>query len=262
MYKLPKTFANKLDAKITVVTAIFSICPGLIAQAQEINSVEDYQLYCSSAAYYYDVESPECEKYKPVYEQQRQQESNDENSSPTIDNAEETPRSTQQVRGYIGGSLGAFFPDSDFGDTGFGGSIFLGANFNKNIGLELETILLGGGTELDIADYSAWALFINPRFNLPLDANSQDAKISLFLSPGIGISQAEIDIDEFDLEAEDETRFTIQVKAGIEYNISRSNSIFVQGRYVTQTLGNSEYFSIDTYSNEFFSVEAGTKFSF
>ena len=252
MYKFPKAFANKLDAKITVLTTIFSIFPGLIAQAQEINSVEDYQFYCSSAAYYYDVESPECEKYKPVYEQQRQQESNDVNSSPTRDN-KETTSSTQQVRGYMGASLGAFFPDEELADTGFGGSIFLGANFNQYISLELEAGLLGGGTELDIADYSVWALFINPRFNLPLDANSQDAKVSLFVSPGIGISQAEIDIDEFDLEVEDETRFTIQVKAGIEYDISRNNSLFLQGRYVTQTAENT----ID-----FFSVEAGTKFTF
>ena len=177
-----KIFANKLDAKITVLTTIFSICPGLLAQAQEINSVEDYQLYCSSAAYYYDVQSPECEKYKPIYEQQRQQEPNEEDSSPTIDNAEESTSSTEQVRGYAGVSLGAFFPNEELTDTGFGGSIFLGANFNKYIGLELEAGLLGGGTELDIADYSVWALFINPRFNLPLDANSQDAKVSLFLS--------------------------------------------------------------------------------
>ena len=247
-----KTFAN-IDAKITVLTTIFSICPGLVAQAQEINSVEDYQLYCSSAAYYYDVESPECEKYKPVYEQQRQQESNDENFSPTIDNTEETTSSTQQVRGYAGVSFGAFFPDEELADTGFGGSIFLGADFNKYVGLELEAGLLGGGTELNIADYSVWALFINPRFSLPLDTNSEESKVTLFVSPGIGISQAEIDIDEFDLEVEDETRFTIQVKAGIEYDISRSNSLFIQGRYTTQTAENT----ID-----FFSIEAGTKFMF
>ena len=125
MYKLPKTFANKLDAKITVVTAIFSICPGLVAQAQEINSVEDYQLYCSSAAYYYDVESSECEKYKPVYEQQRQQEPEQNDEVSPTDSTEESTRSSEQVRGYAGVSLGAFFPNEELADTGFGGSIFL-----------------------------------------------------------------------------------------------------------------------------------------
>ena len=54
-----KLLQNIFTNKITALTTIFSICPGLVAQAQEINSVEDYQLYCSSAAYYYDVESPE-----------------------------------------------------------------------------------------------------------------------------------------------------------------------------------------------------------
>ena len=262
---LRNTLASELDAKLTFLATVFSICPGLVVQAQEINSFEGDQLDWCSTAYYDDDQNFECEQYKQIYEQQKQQEP-DEDSNPSLDNTEEDrPEETNnsgQVRGYVGGSLGAFFPDSDFTEA-FGGSIFFGAEFNKNLGLELETILLGGITESEILDYSAWAVLINPRLIIPLDANSQDASFLFFLSPGIGVSQTEADLDfgDFQLEEEDETRFTIQVKLGLEYNISRSNSLFIQGRYLTQTTEDS-VFVVDLFPNELFSIEAGTTFKF
>lgn len=236
--------AVRTDAKILWV--VLFVAPGFVVQAQQDNFVERSR--CSTA----DIDAyADCRQANPLYGQHQQELSTDD-----------ATQSSGQLRGYVGGSLGAFFPDDEFADTSFGGSIFFGAEFNKNLGLEFETVFLGGGTELRSVDYSAWALFINPRFNLPLDADSQDAKINLYLSPGLGLSQSEIDFasDDFELEFEDETLFTVQVKLGIEFDISRTNSLFFQGRYVTQAAESSDAFRI--FSGEFFSVEAGTKVSF
>ena len=38
--------------------SLLVVANAALAQAQEINSYEDFQLYCSDAAYQYDVASP------------------------------------------------------------------------------------------------------------------------------------------------------------------------------------------------------------
>lgn len=46
----------------TFLTTIFGIYP-TTTYAQEINNYEDFQLYCSKGAFYYNAQSPDCEKY-------------------------------------------------------------------------------------------------------------------------------------------------------------------------------------------------------
>ena len=48
---------------ITCFTALFSTCPTLGTYAQQINSYEDFKFYCSKEARYYNVQSPDCDRY-------------------------------------------------------------------------------------------------------------------------------------------------------------------------------------------------------
>ncbi len=176
---------------------------------------------------------------------------------------------------YLGGSLGLFNPNleddiaDEFIETGFGGSIFLGYQFNKNWSADVEVVLFGGDFDEDEilerldpdlddigvdVDYSVFALFFNPRLTFPLGKN-QNQKWSLFLSPGIGFGNASADIGA--IEFEGDTSFAFQIKGGIGYKISRKIDIFVQARYlnVTETVED-----IDDSGFSSFSPELGVKF--
>ena len=142
-------------------------------------------------------------------------------------------------------------------DTGFGGSLFAGAKFNKNFATDLEFMLTGGGTEFDEVGYSQWGIFLNPRFILPL--SKKDNAVALFLSPGLGISKGKISYDFTDADAEalgteeglsisleDDLSFAWQVKLGLSVPFSNRYSGFTQVRYVNPTGENT----IDLFSTE------------
>ena len=297
-----------------------------MAQAKDIESYQDYRDYCSPAAYQYGIQSSDCDRYRSIYEQKYLQESEQRqirrrNTTQTSDT-----NPNNRIKGYVGGSLGAFFPtedvelikfdenevienyieselgvsaeefESDFGlsieeldseardfiiesqlglsqlglsaddlreistidlDTGFGGSLFAGAKFNKNFATDLEFMLTGGGTEFDEVGYSQWGIFLNPRFILPL--SKKDNAVALFLSPGLGISKGKIDYDFTDADAEalgteeglsisleDDLSFAWQVKLGLSVPFSNRYSGFTQVRYVNPTGENT----IDLFSTE------------
>ena len=253
------------------LTSLLILANAGLAQAQEINSYEDFKLYCSDAAYQYDVASPYCDDYKPYYQNQiqeelnRQQNVNPEDSHIERRNTRKRNKRRNNVSGYAGVSLGAFFPeedgldtgfDEDILETGFGGSVFIGGRWNKYFATDLEFIYLGGGTVVDDIDYSVWGLAINPRFIIPFTDKSNSA--SFYISPGLGISSAEVDIEINDdglenVSYEDETRLTWQIKAGFTIPIQERYNIFLQGRYASQ-------FEEDTVS--FFGTELGFSVNF
>jgi opacity protein-like surface antigen len=176
--------------------------------------------------------------------------------------------------------------DIDY-STGFAGSIFGGVKFNEMIAAELEFLLgLGSGdtdgvnndyqdffgslsdslegTGVDLtgdfeaeSDYSAFAIYASPRFDLPISE-----KFSVFISPGVGLSQTNINLktetdlsfsgegvpddlqeqfDQFDQQVaaanqeidESTTGISFKIKAGAEFQISDTIEIFGQATYVT-----------------------------
>ena len=168
-------------------------------------------------------------------------------------------------------------PGIDY-DTGFSGSIFGGIKFSEIISAELEFLLgfgsgdtdgfndgfqdtiidpiaeladISGDFEID-SDYSIFALYASPRFDLPISN-----KFSVFISPGIGLAQTNVNvettsdlnisgiddpvIDEFNttfaganLDADDSTTgFSFKIKAGAEYSITNNIDVFGQASYVT-----------------------------
>ncbi len=221
-----------------------------MAQAKNIESYEDYRMYCSATAYQYGIQSSDCDRYKGTYENRLQEEVEQRQIKRRNTNKEESDANQDnRIKGYVGGSLGVFFPDADVLDTGLGVSLYGGARFNKYIATDLEIDLLGGGTiDSDIA-YGVFAAFINPRFIYPF--SDQDKSASVFFSPGIGISA--LGVGDGDTTVTDDTRLTWQAKAGVSIPVSRRLSTFGQVRYASQ-------FEEDTV--DFFGTEIGLNFEF
>ena len=243
-------------------------------------------------------------------------------------------RRKSKVQGYYGGfSLGAMFPsgqaslvgedsavDIDF-NTGFNGSVFGGINFSKNFAADLEFLLGFGSGDTDnfnqsfddIADplrelydqtpginfngdleaeldYSTFALYASPKFSLPVSE-----KFSVFVSPGIGLAQtnvnfkadsdleitrtestgdaqadAELDAlatefeglsDELNADRDSsKTGISFQIKAGASYQISNTIGVFGQLRYVTLPTESNDEFETDNLNA--FSTQGGLTFNF
>jgi opacity protein-like surface antigen len=186
--------------------------------------------------------------------------------------------------GFAGGSAATEEEEASFstlgaGDTGeytnsFDGSLFGGIKFNKNISADLEFFLALGGLETESfqnllednevagsveGDFSAFALYVSPRFELPITG---DDKLSLYVSPGIGLSQANVNLtiegsDDSDQDLdESQTGISFQVKGGAEYQITETIDLFTQARYVTLPTGG------DLDSIKIFGLDGGLKFNF
>lgn len=176
------------------------------------------------------------------------------------------------ISGYAGATLGVLFPDIDEesglfagSDTdvndGFGGSLFAGVKFNRNLATDLEFSTFTGDIDSDLnvddESYTISSIMLNPRFILPL--NDKDNSLDLFLSPGLGISnlrsRVEDEVRDFDRTTviEDDTRFTWQIKGGASVPISRKFSTLGQLRYTSQT-GDDAL--------DYFSTELGVVFDF
>ena len=108
-------------------------------------------------------------------------------------------------------------------------------------------------------DYSALAVYINPRLELPLTDNGG---FNLYLSPGIGIAQTNVNFnaeDDLGVLADrdnSDTGFAYQVKGGASYSFNRRTGVFGQLRYAS--IATDE----DVDNINLFSVETGLKLSF
>lgn len=211
-------------------------------------------------------------------------------------------------------------PEVDF-NTGFAGSVFGGIKFSKNIAAELEFLAgfgsgdsddfdeeirtrvaglreiagnapgafnVNGDFESSEIDYSAFALYASPRFDLPISN-----RLSVYISPGIGLSQTNVNYeadgdlsvslatpsgnaeadasfnataDEFNELTDDtdrdssQTGISFRIKAGAEFQISNSIEIFGQVQYVTLPTESNDQFDVDNLNS--FLTQAGLTFNF
>ncbi|MEO1670437.1 MAG: outer membrane beta-barrel protein, partial [Cyanobacteria bacterium J06631_2] len=233
-----------------------------ITSAQEIRTLQDYLEQCIPESED-DELNPECDRLK---------EANDAVEEEEEDVAETEPEPENSIGGYVGITLGVFFPDidessevfagdnTDIGDAAFGSSIFAGISFSRYLATDIELSALIGDIDSDLDEdegYVLGAFFLNPRFSLPLGSDRNS--LALFLSPGIGISQLtsslEDEVDDFDRTTfiEDDIRFTWQVKGGVSVPVSRKFSVLGQLRYASQTGDDA----ID-----YFGAELGASFNF
>ena len=232
---------NRVLAVTTVSTCLVLSISGE-AQAKNIESYEDYRLYCSPAAFQYGVQSPDCSRYKGIYENRLQEELDQRQNRRRSTEQENREESGNLRKSFIGGTFGTYFPDADGVNTGYGGMILGGTKFNRNLGIDSEIGYLVGGTDIEGVDYNAWAFFISPRFMLPFTEKENPSY--LYLSPGIGTSKASLDAGS--ISVEDDLRFTWQGKLGVSLPISEKYSSFAQVRYASQAADNT----IDFFSSE------------
>ena len=237
--------SQKIANKIALTCLLF-VSGAKLANAREINSYEDFKLYCSDTAYQYDVASPYCDDYRPYYKDRIEQEP-DRLHNIDAEDSRIKRRDTDRndVSGYAGFSLGVFFPENEDADTGFGESLFVGGRWNRYFATDIEITNFIGGGELFDPDYYAWALTINPRLIIPFNDNYNSATI--YISPGIGVSLVS------DLEDTTTTDLAWQIKGGFTIPIKDKFNIFLQGRYISQ-------FSEE--DNSAFSTEIGFSVNF
>jgi Outer membrane protein beta-barrel domain len=219
-------FMTKINLNSLALCGFLLLSNSQVSQAQEINNYEDFKLYCSDAAYQYDVASPDCNEVKPYFQEQIQEDLNQQPNN-NIQQPEIERRKVQEndVSGYAGIALGAFFPDEENLDTGFGESIFVGGRWNKYLATDIEAIYFSGGGELLDPDYFAWALTINPRLIIPFNNDYNSA--SIYISPGLGVSI----VGNYD---DATTTLAWQIKGGFTIPIEDQFNIFLQGRYASQ----------------------------
>lgn len=240
--------------------------------AQEINSKEDFEIWCSPEAYYYNAQHPDCEELRKIWVPEtkenpvvrpREEPQTRENQRPREEHrfVEGTP--TRQNYGTLTG--GAFFPSTDSElvdlETGIGFSVNYGRLLGRNFALEAEFVPITGTIEAPLT-YTFFGLIVAPVLRLPL---SQSSKTALFISPGVGFGSVKLDLDNSDLFAED-TSFVFQVKAGFEVEISKSLTLLLQGRYLNTSAGDAVIFpdgSVLLDANiEVWSPEIGIRFWF
>ena len=212
-------FSKYYQYLMTMLVSAIALSWGNIATAQEIRTLED-----------------------------------DQEANEVAETQDDEQDKSGGISGYAGATLGIFFPDIDesrgfftgddteVDDTAFGGSIFAGIRFSRYIGTDIELSGFIGDVDSDLDEdenYSLGALFLNPRFTLPLSEKRNS--LAFFLSPGLGISQltstVEDEVDDFDRTTfvEDDVRFTWQIKGGISVPVSSKFSILGQLRYASQT---------------------------
>lgn len=157
----------------------------------------------------------------------------------------------KRLTGYGGIGGGFFFPteDDDTLDNAFGGSLFIGDQVDDNLGLELEFVVFGGDTEANDEDYTLYGLFANSRIIAPLGGGRR-ARIIFYFAPGLGFVDGETDAAGLGIE---DTEFALQGKLGLDFKLSRSVGVFIQGRYILVTSEGSP---------DFISPEAGVQLRF
>ena len=66
------------------------------------------------------------------------------------------------ISGYVGTTLGLFFPDEESVNTGFGGNLYSWCQIQSILCYRCRIALLGSETDLSDISYWAWGLFLNP----------------------------------------------------------------------------------------------------
>ena len=282
-----KSNIAKITKNITLAMAIV-LGFSLSTKAEETQTYETLEISCNPFLSY--GLNSECDRNLAV-----------ESETDLVAQTRRGRRRKSKVQGYYGGfSLGVGFPSGelDFGDipdiefsdpeydTTFLGSLFGGIKFTKSISADLEFLLALGGVDSDSlengfndfaaasgvegslstdGDFSAFAFYINPRFELPL---SKSGNFNVYITPGIGLSQTNVNFEavsnfpalgdqnlNIDQDAS-RTGVTFQIKGGASIALSDTIGAFAQARYTTLPTDD------DFDSINIFGADAGLKFNF
>ena len=226
-----------MNIKTTVLAIVLAMGFPLVAQANsdkkvDANKYENYEVSCNS--------SNQCSNFDVSYEQ-----SDDDKVAQTRRTRTRRTRGGNDSKIYVGGSLAPFFPFDGELDIGFGGGIFAGYRFTRNISVEIDVYDYFGGLDeedevdgIDIDDDSGYNLFgaaANGIYRLYLNPNeSRSLYVFAGLGVGIGVSSTTGDLadalDDAGLDTAD-TGFLLQGKGGVGYPITDNIDLFGQTRF-------------------------------
>ncbi len=223
-----------MKIKTTVLAIILAMGFPTIAQAEETNKYENYQVACDKSA--------ECSNFDVNYEQQADAE---QVAQTRRTRTRRTRRSSRDSKLHIGGHLAPFFPFDGELDVGFGGGIFGGYKFTKNLSLEIDVYDYFGGTEVDDLGYNLFGAAASGVYRYYVKPNSSRSPyIFAGLGVGIGIANATGDVaDDADDEGIDTsaTGFLLQGKGGVGYPITDSIDLFGQTRFFNIFLDDDDF---------------------
>lgn len=177
---------NSCIASLVAISGLLTI-PNL-AQAKDIESYEDYRNYCSAAAYQYGIQSSDCDRYQDIYENRLQQEL-EQRQIRRRKTEEATKDITQnnRIKGYIGGSLGAFFPTEDA--ELFDENEIIENFIESELGLSVEEFESDFEISIDDLDQGSKDFFLESELadaNIGLSAAQVRELMSLDLETGFG----------------------------------------------------------------------------
>ncbi len=206
----------------------------IVAQAEETNKYENYQVACDNSA--------ECSNFDINYEQQADAE---QVAQTRRTRTRRTRRSSRDSKFHIGGHLAPFFPFDSELDVGFGGGIFGGYKFTKNFSLEIDVYDYFGGTEVDDLGYNLFGAAASGVYRYHLNPNSSRSPyIFAGLGVGVGIANATGDVaDDADDAGIDTsaTGFLLQGKGGVGYPITDNIHLFGQTRFFNIFLDDDDF---------------------
>ncbi|GAB4523631.1 MAG: hypothetical protein Tsb0014_01410 [Pleurocapsa sp.] len=220
--------------KLTTILSgtVVALCMPFAAQAQDLDTYEDYQNACKSIS--------ECDSFQVTDEYA------DSESSLQVDNSEIAQRSrrSRSSRSYdkyfAGFNLGLFLPEGGF-NLGFGGSVYGGYMFNKNFGGDLEFLFAFGGLDdgydgfgnVD-GNYSYLGFYVNPRYEIPF---SRDGRTKAFGAFGLGLLRTGFNYDydffgnRLEIDGSD-TDFSYQLKGGVMFPLGKKMDAVGQIRVI------------------------------
>ena len=194
-----------MKVKSSVLAAFLALCMPFAAQAQNTENYEDYQVSCNSTS--------ECNQFDVNYEAEQL---NGDNISQTQRTRTRTRTRSRFSRRnekyyYIGGNLGIFLPSEDALDTGFGGSILGGYNFNQYLSTDLEFLFYAGGTETDDLGYNFLGFLANVTGKYPFNQTRNNSPY-VFGTAGLGYGRFAFTGDASGDDT-DESGFAFQLKS-------------------------------------------------
>ncbi len=214
---------KNMKFKTMLWATLLSVSVPLIAQAETVETFEDYQTVCKSIS--------ECNSLDINNNDRNTKTVVQETENNTIAQRTRRSRISQFAKGYyvgVGGAL--YFPDGD-ADVLFGGSVTGGIKFSPYVSADAD-FLFGFG------DFTLLGLLVGPKFEIGITETS-DA--TAYISPGLGVVRASDD-------GNSNTEFSFQIKTGASFPMGNNRQAFGQGRY------------INADGADIFSIEGGVTF--
>ena len=214
---------KNMKLKTTFLATLLSLSMPFAAQADSVETYEDYQGVCKSIS--------ECDSLNTNYENTDSETLSQQTDSNTVTQRTRRRRSINQFsKGYYVGVGGAiYFPDG--GDALFGGHATGGIRFSPYVSADAD-FLFGFG------DFTLLGLIVGPKFEIGI---TQTSEAVAYISPGLGFTR--ISDDGFN-----DTDFSFQLKTGVSFPAGNNKKAYGQGRYLNVDGG------------DIFSLEGGVTF--